>query len=479
MLTWIMFLKFLDDNERERETTAMLEETPFVPAIQAPYRWRDWADSTTGTAMTGDDFLAFINNERCTLPDGSEGAGLLYYLRGLRSESGKERKDVIASVFKGVLNRMASGYLLREVVNKIDTIHFDSTEEMHTLSRLYESIIKEMRDAAGDSGEFYTPRPVVKLMVEIANPRLGETVLDPACGTGGFLVEAFEHLNKQANTIQEREIVQQRSIFGGEVKPLPYLLCQMNLLLHGLEYPDIDSQNSLRFKLQDIGDRERVDVILANPPFGGDEERTVLDNFPADKQTTETALLFLQVMMRRLKRKKPTERGGRAAVVVPNGTLFQDGIAARIKHQLLSEFNLHTIVRLPDGVFAPYTDIPANLLFFEHGSPTTTIWYYELPAPDGRKKYSKTKPLQYEEFAPLLAWWQDRTENDDAWTVQAKDLIVLNDKGVCTALNLDVKNPKRKSAFEYREPREILSDILDKEREIVTLLEELHHTFSS
>src|SRR6266850_8611161 len=226
MLTWIMFLKFLDDLEIQREGEAKLAGKKFKPAIEPPYRWRDWAAKADG--ITGDELLAFINNEETTLPNGKKGAGLFRYLRQLTSSNGDNRRDVIATVFKGVQNRMVSGYLLRDVINKLNGIHFTASDELHTLGALYESMLREMRDAAGDSGEFYTPRAVVQFMVTVTNPRLGETILDPACGTGGFLVEAFSILRKQCKTVEDRETLQSRSIFGGEAKPLPYLLCQMN-----------------------------------------------------------------------------------------------------------------------------------------------------------------------------------------------------------------------------------------------------------
>ncbi|MCI0555582.1 MAG: type I restriction-modification system subunit M, partial [Anaerolineae bacterium] len=353
------------------------------PAIRAPYRWRDWAAPADG--LTGDDLKNFINNDEAVLPNGKRGAGLFTYLKDLSNGKRGDRRDVIAHVFEGTLNRMVSGYLIREVVNKLNQISFTSTQEIHTLSALYESMLKEMRDASGDSGEFYTPRAVVRFMVRALDPQLGETILDPACGTGGFLVEAFEHLKEQANTVEKRTILQKQSIFGVEAKPLPYLLCQMNLLLHGLDTPNIEYGNALTVKIIEIGEKDRVDVILTNPPFGGEEERKILGNFPSDKQTTETALLFLQLIMRKLHR---SPRSGRAAVVVPNGTLFGDGIAAKIKEELLRDFNLHTIVRLPNGVFAPYTSIPTNLLFFEAGSSTKEIWYYEQPLPEGVKNYT-------------------------------------------------------------------------------------------
>jgi len=330
MLTWIMFLKFLDDMEEMRRQEAKMAGKRFRPAVEPPYRWRDWAEKEAG--ITGDELIAFVNNEEAVRPDGTKGAGLFAYLRGLQGANGGDRRDVIATVFKGTINRMINGYLLRDVINKVNAIHFMSSEEIHTLGYLYESMLKEMRDAAGDSGEFYTPRPVVRFMVEVIDPKLGETVYDPACGTGGFLVESFKHLERQCKTVEDRDALQTRSIFGGEAKPLPYLLAEMNLLLHGLESPKIDPLNSLRFPLREIGDRDRVDIILTNPPFGGEEERGILSNFPDDKQTAETALLFLQLIMRKLRRHpKP----GRAGLVVPNGTLFGDGICARIKEELL------------------------------------------------------------------------------------------------------------------------------------------------
>jgi type I restriction enzyme M protein len=279
-------------------------------------------------------------------------------------------------------------------------------------------MLREMRDAAGDSGEFYTPRPVVRFMVQVSDPRLGETVLDPACGTGGFLVEAYDHITQQVTNPDQRRTLQRDTLFGQEAKPLPYMLAQMNLLLHGLEAPQIAYGNTLEQRITEIGHSERVDVILTNPPFGGEEEVGIKANFPANMQTAETALLFLQYIMRKLRYAgHGAEQAGRAAVVVPNGALFGDGVCAVIKEEILKEFCLHTIVRLPQGVFAPYTDIPANLLFFQRGGPTEEIWYYELPQPEGRKKYSKTAPLPFEAFAPVQRWWNNREEGSQAWRV--------------------------------------------------------------
>jgi type I restriction enzyme M protein len=462
LLTWIMFLKFLDDLELQREQEAKLAGKKFKPAIESPYRWRDWAANPQG--LTGEELLAFINNEETVRSDGKRGPGLFRYLRTLTSSNGDDRRDVVATVYKGVDNRMKSGYLLRDVINKIAGIHFTSTDELHTLGALYESMLREMRDAAGDSGEFYTPRAVVRLMVAVTDPRLGETVLDPASGTGGFLVEAYSHLSKQVKTVADRRVLQTQTLYGCEPKSLPYLLCQMNLLLHGLDSPQIDPLNALRHKLTDIGEKDRVDVILTNPPFGGEEEKGIQGNFPEDKQTGETALLFLQLIMRKLRR-----QGGkaRAAVVVPNGTLFGDGVCARIKEDLLKDFNLHTIVRLPNGVFAPYTGIPTNILFLNRSGETKEVWYYEQPLPEGRKNYTKTAPIQFEEFAPLIAWWGKKEENERAWRVPAAELLA-------NGCNLDRKNPSAKEDIIHLPPEQLVADILHKEQRIAEIMGNIH-----
>lgn len=473
MLTWVMFLKFLDDMERLQEAEAELGSERFRPLIKKPYRWRDWASPDDG--LTGPELIAFVNQEKATRPDGKEGAGLFAHLRGLQSPEGRGREEVVANVFRGVTNRMESGYLLRDVLNKIDGIHFDSTEEIHTLSRLYETMLREMRDAAGDSGEFYTPRPVVQFMVEALDPQLGETILDPACGTGGFLVEAFEHMQKQVKTTKHRKRLHHDSLYGQEAKPLPYLLCEMNLLLHGMEAPQIDYGNSLALKVTEIGDRDRVDVILTNPPFGGEEEASIKSGFPQDMQTAETALLFLQLIMRKLRRPVGGKQHGRAAVVVPNGTLFGDGVCARIKETLLKDFNLHTIVRLQNGVFQPYTAIATNLLFFDRSGPTKDIWFYEMQIPQGRKNYSKTKPMQFEEFADCLTWFrqQRRSENEQAWKVQVCDVLKYDNDGALVSCNLDIKNPNSAEALEHLPPEQLVADILSKERRIIEIMEDI------
>lgn len=465
LLTWIMFLKFLDDLEQQREEEAELAGKKFRPAIETPYRWRDWAANPQG--ITGPELLSFINQDEVRLPNGKRGAGLFAYLRGLTSANGDNRRDVIATVFRGVDNRAKSGYSLRDVINKIAAIHFTSSSELHTLGTLYETMLREMRDAAGDSGEFYTPRPVVRFMVEVTDPRLGEAVLDPATGTGGFLVEAFSYLSKQVKTVADRKRLQTESIFGCEPKPLPYLLAQMNLLLHGLDAPQIDPGNALRFKLSEIGEKDRVDIILTNPPFGGEEEKGIQGNFPEDRQTNETALLFLQLIMRKLYRHQTAAgRPARAAVVVPDGTLFGDGVCARIKEELIKEFNLHTIVRLPNGVFSPYTLIRTNILFFDRSGGTKDVWYYEHPLPEGRKNYTKTLPMQFDEFKPCLDWWNQREENERAWKVPAAELLAAN-------CNLDRSNPRAKPAIDQLPPDQLADSILQKELRITELMAEI------
>jgi type I restriction enzyme M protein len=464
MLTWVMFLKFLDDMEMIRAEEISLAGKRFRPIIEAPYRWRDWAAKEDG--VTGDDLIAFINNDEAKGPDGKRGPGLFAYLRSLQGTNGGDRRDVIAAVFRGLNNRMLNGYLLRDIVNKISGIHFTSSDEIHTIGYLYESMLKEMRDAAGDSGEFYTPRAVIKFMVRVIDPRLGDMILDPACGTGGFLVESFEHLKTQCKRTEDFRKLQEDSLLGIEAKSLPYLLSQMNLMLHGLEFPKITFDNALNVRISEIGDRERVDIVLTNPPFGGEEEKGIQNNFPDDKRTSETALLFLQMIMRKLRRPVGGKKAGSCGIIVPNGVLFGDGVCAKIKEELLKDFNLHTVVRLPNGVFAPYTSIPTNLLFFDRSGPTKEIWYYEQPLPEGRKSYTKTKPMQFEEFEECLKWWGKRKENDRAWKVKADDVIANN-------YNLDIKNPNGKEDYEHQPPEKLVDDIIAKEQRILEIMSEM------
>lgn len=452
-LAWLLFLKAFDGLETERE----IVEDNYRPAIEAPYRWRDWAaDPIDG--RTGDDLVAFVNDE------------LFPYLRELVGDTNRDPRDVLATVFKETYNRMVSGYLLRDVVDQVNKVDFTSSEDVHTMALLYESMLREMRDAAGDSGEFYTPRPAIRFMVQMVDPQLGEVVLDPACGTGGFLVEALEHLEPQVSTVAERENLAE-NLRGIEKKPLPYLLGMMNLLLHGMARPNLVRGNALARPLKEIKRAEKVDVILTNPPFGGEEEKSILANFPAGTQTAETAWLFMQLVQRLLADK------GRCAIVVPNGVLFADGAGAKIKEDLMTSCNLHTVVRLGSGVFAPYTDIPSNLLFFEKVGPTKEVWFYDIPTPDDRKKYSKTRPMRFDEFAGCSEWWggperNGRTETERAWRVAAAAIAG-------SGWNLDLKNPNRPDELAHRPPAELIAELVETEQEIMKLLGELEAEFGS
>jgi type I restriction enzyme M protein len=452
-LAWLLFLRAFDALEQRRELT----ERDYRTAIEEPYRWRDWAaDSISG--QTGTELLDFVNGE------------LLPYLRGLTGSGQHDPRDTLAAVFKETYNRMLSGYLLRDVVNKVNEVNFNSSDDIHTMAHLYESMLREVRDAAGDSGEFYTPRPVIRFVVQQVDPRLGETVLDPACGTGGFLVEAYEHIAPSVETVgQRREL--QANLRGIEKKPLPYLLGMMNLALHGIEQPAIVRDNALAYPVTQIRAADRVDVVLTNPPFGGEEEKAIQTNFPEATRTAETALLFVQLVERMLK------PGGRCGMVVPNGFLFGDGIAARVRERLLRECQVHTVVRLPSGAFAPYTDIPTNLIFFEKTGRTRDVWFYEIPMPEGRKKYSKTRPMRFEEFAGCQAWWggvsrEGRVESEQAWRVPIGEIE-------SNGFNLDSRNPNRPTDLAHRPPRELATELIENEREIMRLLNAIEAELAS
>ena len=447
-LSWILFLKAFDDLEKER---AMLGPN-YREAIEKPYRWRDWA-SEEEKGRTGDDLITFVNNE------------LFPYLRNLIGVDEKDQRTVIAEVFREIYNSMRSGYLLRDVVNLVNRIDFTSSDDIHTMAHLYESMLIEMRDAAGSNGEFYTPRPVIRLIVNQIKPRIGEKILDPALGTGGFLTESYEFMKSQQKRAQDREILQYHTLFGVEKKPMPYLLGMMNLLLHGIEKPNIKRDNALRVPLYEITEKDRVNVIMTNPPFGGEEEQGIISNFPEATRTSETVLLFLQYIMRKLK------DGGRCGMVIPDGTLFSSGVGSRIKKELIENFNLHTIVRLPKGVFSPYTDIETNLLFFSKDGSSREIWYYEHPLPSQRQKmknprYAKTQPLRYEEFESFQKWWDDRQENEHAWKVPIEK-VIEND------YNLDIKNPRKAKTEHHRPPDDIITSIIDKEKRILEVIDEI------
>ena len=384
-LVWMLFLKIFDDREKELE----LMDDNYKSPIPKKLRWRNWAADPEG--ITGEKLLDFINVE------------LFRKLRDLSvSQNGDQRAFVIRSVFEDAFNYMKNGTLMRQVVNKINEIDFNRSEDRHLFGDIYEKILMDLQ-SAGNAGEYYTPRAVTRFMVDMIDPKLGEKVLDPACGTGGFLTGAIEHVRNNYVKTAKQEATLQQNIVGVEKKQLPHVLCSTNMLLHGIDVPsNVKHDNTLARPLRDYGPRDRVDVVTTNPPFGGKEEDGIENNFPATFRTRETADLFLVLIMHILK------PGGRAAIVLPDGTLFGEGVETRIKEKLLKECNLHTIVRLPKGVFSPYTDINTNLLFFAKGERTRNVWYYEHHYPPGYKSYSKTKPIRIEEFEGEKKWWNKR-----------------------------------------------------------------------
>ena len=445
-LVWLLFLKIWNDREQE---LALLEDDFLSPLTDvtwvedgetrsvADLRWSAWAADPEGE--TGDKLLAFVNDT------------LFPALKGMEidppraDEDGRmRRRRLVRGVFEDAYQYMKSGILLRQVVNKLHAdIDFNDAARRHLFGNIYEQLLKDLQ-SAGNAGEYYTPRAVTQFAVDMIDPRLGESILDPACGTGGFLACAIEHVRRREVQTPEQEAQLQASIQGVEKKPLPHLLCTTNMIVHGIDVPTgIRHGNTLARPLRDIGMRDRVDVVLTNPPFGGMEEDGIEQNFPREFRTRETADLFLLVIVELLK------PGGRGAVVLPDGTLFGEGVKTRLKERLLTDCELHTIVRLPNNVFAPYTSIKTNVLFFEKGRPTTEVWYYEHPYPEGYKSYSKTKPMRIEEFAPEKAWWDNRVEHEFAWKVGI-DTICEH------TFNLDITNPNAADSREA-DPEELLA----------------------
>jgi len=417
-LAWMLFLKIYSDLELETE----LEDPSYVSPIPRELRWSSWADEDAlgKDALTGEALTSFVNNDLFPRLKDLD-------LSPFRGQA-RERGALLISVFDDAYNYMKSGTLLRQVINKINQdIDYNSAETRHLFGDIYEQILRDLQ-SAGNAGEYYTPRAVTQFAVDMVNPQLGEVVLDPACGTGGFLTAAYEHMKKQVKSPTELRRLK-NNIRGVEKKPLPHVLCATNMMVHGIEVPsNILNANTLSRPLRDIRASDQVDIIVTNPPFGGIEEDGIENNFPSEFRTRETADLFLVLVMELLK------DGGRAAIVLPDGTLFGEGTKSRIKKRLLQECNLHTIVRLPNSVFAPYTSIATNILFLTKGKPTSEIWYYEHRLPAGMKAYSKTKPLRLSEFDDMKDWWNSRTENDQAWVIPVSAIAESN-------WNLDIKNP--------------------------------------
>ncbi|MER2496578.1 N-6 DNA methylase [Vibrio neptunius] len=447
-MSWLLFLKVFDAQEEELE----LELDDYKFPIPEKYLWRNWAADAEG--MTGDELLEFVNDD------------LFDKLKNLTAPVDlNPRGFVVKEAFSDAFNYMKNGTLLRQVINKLNEIDFTDSSERHLFGDIYEQILKDLQ-SAGNAGEFYTPRAVTRFIVDRLDPKLGESIMDPATGTGGFLACSFDHVkNNYVKTAADHQTLQ-KQIHGVEKKQLPHLLCITNMMLHGIEVPvQIKHGNTLNKPLSSWDGN--INVIATNPPFGGTEEDGIEKNFPAEMQTRETADLFLQLIIEVL-----DENNGRAGVVLPDGTLFGEGVKTKIKKMLTEECNLHTIVRLPNGVFNPYTGIKTNILFFTKGTPTKDVWFYEHPYPEGVKNYSKTKPMKFEEFQQEIDWWgsendgfASRVENNYAWKVPIADIIERN-------FNLDIKNPYQGEVISH-DPQELLASYQQQQQEISQLRNQL------
>lgn len=444
-MVWMIFLKVFDSMEEEREA----EDENYQSPLPKKIRWRNWAENPEG--MTGEELLDFINND------------LFKTLKNLKiDEKTDQRGYIVKQVFEDAYNYMKNGILIRQIINKINEIDFTSAEDRHLFNDIYETILRELQNARS-AGEFYTPRPVTQFIVDMVNPKLGDIVLDPACGTGGFLISTLNHLKKEVKSIEDQKVLE-KTLRGIEKKPLPHLLCMTNLILHDIEIPNIRRDNSLSRPLIDYSDKYKVNVVVTNPPFGGAEEDGIENNFPAEFRTRETADLFLVLITKLLR------DGGRCGLVLPDGFLFGEGVKTKIKEKLLNEFNLHTIVRLPNGVFSPYTGIRTNLLFFEKTSKgTKDVWYFEHPLPEGYKIYNKTKPVRHEEFQLEKEWWNNRDDQkfkQYCWKISLADIQKRN-------YNLDINNPTKPEEEKELSKEEIIAKIEANIKRTAEILKEI------
>lgn len=443
-LGWMLFLKIIDDKDQELE----IIKDDYTSVIPEKFQWRTWATDKEG--ITGEELIEFIDS------NAQSNRGLFASLRDLTSPRYPERAAIVKEVFDGSNNYMKSGYEMRKVINKLNEIDFNNSEDKHVFGNIYESILQELRDA-GNKGEYYTPRAVTQLMTQMTDPKLGEKILDPAAGTGGFLTAAIDHVREKYVHTVENEHTLQKSVTGWELKPVAYVLGLTNLILHEMDIPDYHYIDSLKKEYNTIGRKDQVDVILANPPFGATIADGVETNFPANYRCKESADLFVILMLQLLKPQ------GRCAIVLPDGSITGDGVKARIREKLLTETNLHTIIRLPQSTFFPAT-VSTNLLFFEKGSKTKDIWYYEHKLPEGQKSYSKTKPIQFNEFKPLIKWWNNREENEQAWKVTINEL---------NNWNLDIKNPHvQEEEIEFSKA-EIIVKLRSSQEKILNLLNQM------
>lgn len=443
-LCWMFFLKIIDDQDLELEAMQKDYRSP----IPKKFQWRTWAANPEG--VTGEPLMEFVNDE------------LFPSLKELTGKDGRRR--VVRDVFEDAYNYMKSGQLMRQVINKINSIDFNNLTERQHFGDIYEQILNDLQ-SAGNAGEYYTPRAVTAFMADRIDPHPGEILFDPACGTGGFLTCAIRHMRERYVKKPADEKKMQEALRACEKKQLPHMLCVTNMLLHGIDDPSfVRHDNTLARPYISYGQADRVDIVLTNPPFGGREEDGIESNFPKHFQTRETADLFLALIVRLLR------SGGRAAVVLPDGSLFGEGVKTRLKEHLMEECNLHTIVRLPNSVFKPYAAIGTNLLFFEKGEPTKEIWFYEHRIPDGQKAYSMTKPIRFEHLKPCIDWWggakrKGRKESEVAWKVTA-------DEVKARGYNLDFKNPHT-VADDHGDPEELLQKLEAAEKETANLRDQL------
>ncbi len=445
-LSWILYLKFFADKERERATLAELEGDDYSPILQDKYRWDVWTATKDG--LTGKDLIKFINDD------------LFEYLGSLKGEKEGDPRDVVSAIFRNTQNRVNSGYLLRDVIEEVKKIHFDVGEEAFAISHIYEDLLKNMGEGGGNAGEFYTPRALISTMVKMIDPKIGETIYDPAAGTGGFLAEAHMYLEPQAKTPELRKILNSRTFFGKEKTPLPFVLCLMNLTLHGMDYPKIFKENTLASDIRQIDDQDKYDIILANPPFGGKEQAIIQKNFPVEATATE--LLFLQHIEKTLK------QNGRAAIVVPEGILFQTNSAYKqVKEKLLKEFNLHTVVSLPAGIFLPYSAVKTSVILFDKKSRTKDVWFYEVGLIDG-KKLTKKSGITQGHFAGLLKEHKGRKETDHSWLVPVDKILENN-----TNLSAAHYNPHGVEEEELLEPEQYAEEIKSLLASAMTNVDEL------
>jgi len=439
-LGWMIFLKLFDDKDKEKE----LLDLKYKSAIPTQLQWRTWAENDEG--ITGDELILFVNNT------------LFPQLKELPITADNRLGIIIRNIFDGTNNYMKSGTTFRQAINKLNEIDFNSSIEHHIFNAIYEDILQGLATKK-DTGEFYTPRAVTQFIIDMVNPQLGEKLKDPANGTGGFLVCAIEHLRKQVNNVADLKILQE-TITGTELKPLPFMLSVINLIIHDIEVPQIENGDSLSRELTSIKQADRVDVIVTNPPFGGVVGDGMETNFPLNFRTKESADLFLILFIQLLK------NGGRAGIVLPDGSLTGEGVKARVREKLLTDCNLHTIIRLPQSVFAPYATVNTNLLFFEKGKQTKEIWYYEHILPEGYKAYSKTKPIRIEEFGDIKNWWNNRVESEVSWKVSIE---TIKERG----FDLDIKNPNKVVEEVVYDRKAILAKLEHSFQASLALLNEL------